>query len=399
MSMPTSSMSLSTSTTDTTAAFERGSLPAPDHQGLLGFLRRLLSPIAGPFYANAVARRNRAFDRGEGVWRAPIPVISVGNLSTGGTGKTPMVAWVCKALTALGYEPLILTRGYKATKDEGGVLVSDEAAELQRLLPSVRVVVNPDRCAALRQVLSEKRESERPPLVAVMDDGYQHRALGRELDIVLVDATRSPLEDRLLPGGNLREPLTGLSRAGAVVITRGEVVGEQKARALDIALRSHAPRAVFAISSATWSSLRQATGVGGTIEPSSLRGAHALLACGLGNPASVEAMLREHVGPEGSIELLLRPDHDPFTPATVEALLTRAKMVHERAKTSGRRSAVVTTEKDWSKLAKVEAGRWPEGVMVVVPRVEPGFTYGEADLLSAIARACASKGAKLKTGS
>ncbi|MBL0870757.1 MAG: tetraacyldisaccharide 4'-kinase [Phycisphaerales bacterium] len=397
MSMPTSTPSRNTSTNETD--FERRSLPAPDHQGLIGFLRRLLSPIAGPFYAKAVARRNRAFDRGEGVWRAPIPVISVGNLSTGGTGKTPMVAWVCKALTALGYEPLILTRGYKATKDHSGVLVSDEAAELQRLLPSVRVVVNPDRCAALRQVLSEARGSERPPLVAVMDDGYQHRALGRELDIVLVDATRSPLEDRLLPGGNLREPLTGLSRAGAVVITRGEVVGEQKARALDIALRSHAPRAVFAISSARWSSLRQATGIGGTIEQSSLRGAQALLACGLGNPASIEAMLREHVGPEGSIELFLRPDHDPFTPATVEALLARAKMVHERAKASGRRALVVTTEKDWSKLSKVEAGRWPEGVMVVVPRVEPGFTYGEADLLSAIARACASKGAKPKAGS
>jgi len=397
MSIPTSSTSLSTRTNDTD--FERGSLPAPDHQGLLGFLRRLLAPIAGPFYAKAVARRNRAFDRGEGVWRAPIPVISVGNLSTGGTGKTPMVAWVCKALTALGYEPLILTRGYKATKDAGGALVSDEAAELQRLLPNVRVVVNADRCSALKQVLSEARSGDLPPLVAVMDDGYQHRALGRELDIVLVDATRSPLEDRLLPGGNLREPLTGLSRAGAVVITRGEVVGEEKARALDIALRSHAPRAVFAISSANWSSLRQATGQGGNVEPGSLRGTHALLACGLGNPASIEAMLRTHVGPEGSIDLFLRPDHDPFTPATVEALLGRAKMVHDRAKAQGRRAVVFTTEKDWTKLSKVEAGRWPEGVAVVVPRVEPRFTYGEADLLSAIARACASKGAKPKSGS
>lgn len=397
MSTPTSSTSLSTTNPD----FEGGSLPAPDHQGLLGLLRRLLAPIAGPFYAKAVARRNRAFDRGEGVWRAPIPVISVGNLSTGGTGKTPMVAWVCKALTALGYEPLILTRGYKATKDAGGALVSDEAAELQRLLPSVRVVVNADRCAALKHVLGEARSGDLPPLVAVMDDGYQHRALGRELDIVLVDAARSPLEDRLLPGGNLREPLTGLSRAGAVVITRGEVVGEEKARALDIALRSHAPRAVFAISSANWTSLRQANGTGGTVDPGSLRGAHALLACGLGNPASIEAMLRTHVGPEGggSIELFLRPDHDPFTPATVEALLARARMVHDRAKAQGRRAVVVTTEKDWTKLSKVEAGRWPEGMTVVVPRVEPRFTYGEADLLSAIARACASKGAKPKGGS
>src|SRR5690606_6118545 len=153
-------------------------------------------------YALAVLWRNRRYDRRpELVQHAPIPVVSIGNLTTGGTGKTPLVAWVARYLRGLDLRVVLLSRGYGAPD---GAL-NDEALELEQRLPDVPHVQQPDRVAAVN-LAAEEFASQ----IAVLDDGFQHRRLARDLDIVLLDALQPFGYGHLLPRGLLREPLKGL---------------------------------------------------------------------------------------------------------------------------------------------------------------------------------------------
>jgi tetraacyldisaccharide 4'-kinase len=173
------------------------------------------------------------------------PVVSVGNLTTGGTGKTPLVEWVCRVLAGnsdanAGSEVrtkkvCVLTRGYGRANAQSQVVVSDGTKLLaseresgdepfllaKNLLGIAAVVANPNRVAAGNWAL-ENLGSE----VFVLDDGFQHLHLARDLDIVTIDATNAFGGGSLLPGGSLREPMSGLSRADCVVITRTEQVGD-----------------------------------------------------------------------------------------------------------------------------------------------------------------------------
>ncbi|MBL8756996.1 MAG: tetraacyldisaccharide 4'-kinase, partial [Phycisphaerae bacterium] len=166
-------------------------------------------------YGAVVGWRNARFDRGVGVTRVGVPVVSVGNVSVGGTGKTPMVMWLARRLMERGERPAIALRGYKGGRGGAG---SDEATEFRRWLPEVPLAVGGDRVATIG-ALRGSAEGARVSCV-LLDDGFQHRRLHRDLDVVLVDATRDPFADRLLPAGWLREPVEGLKRAGAVVLTR-----------------------------------------------------------------------------------------------------------------------------------------------------------------------------------
>lgn len=164
------------------------------------------------------------------ITRLPCRVVSVGNLTVGGTGKTPIVILLTEWLTAKGKRVAILSRGYKRTSAAPCLLVSDgsrilagpsEAGDEPFLMaqrcPRAVVAVGADRVALGRWVL------ERYPVdCIVLDDGFQHRALHRDVDLVLLDATDAAGLDALLPSGRLREPLRGLERASAVVITRAD---------------------------------------------------------------------------------------------------------------------------------------------------------------------------------
>jgi len=125
--------------------------------------------------------RSRKFESDPAsIQRVEVPVISVGNLTTGGTGKTPMVVWLCRYLRGKGLRVAIVSRGYNS--DDSGS--NDEALELENRLPDVPHLQDPDRVKVAR-IATEELESE----VIVMDDGFQHRRLGRDLDLVLIDAT------------------------------------------------------------------------------------------------------------------------------------------------------------------------------------------------------------------
>ncbi|NNF41836.1 MAG: tetraacyldisaccharide 4'-kinase, partial [Phycisphaerales bacterium] len=190
---------------------------------LPGWLAPLTRPAAR-LYARAVDRRNRRFDARRDVHRAAVPVVSIGNITAGGVGKTPFVAWLAERLIDDGHRPVIVMRGYGARRGTG----SDEAAEFAGRLPAVPVLVDPDRVASLARFLPDHPEID----VALMDDGFQHRRLHRDVDLVLIDAMRPGLGDRLLPAGRLREPAANLRRADAVVVTRADRVD----RALEAAI-------------------------------------------------------------------------------------------------------------------------------------------------------------------
>ncbi len=196
-----------------------------------------LPPITRPvfylpakLYAGGVRVRAWLYERG---WlkqkRLPAPVISVGNLTVGGTGKTPCVAWLANWLEAQGYATAILSRGYKRTSS-GRVEVSDgtrllcdaatagdEPYLLAQSCPGVRVIVDQDRHGAGRWLV------ERVPVsVFLLDDGFQHLRLRRDLNLVLIDATDELAYARMAPFGRLREPLPALRRADAVIVTHAD---------------------------------------------------------------------------------------------------------------------------------------------------------------------------------
>ena len=176
-----------------------------------------------PLYRVAIWRRNRKFDRAiaaddQGVVkRVDVPVISVGNLTTGGTGKTPLVVAVAKLLRQQSKRVALISRGYGSDPDHPGR--NDEAMELEHRLPDVPHLQDPDRFA-MAKIAVEELESE----VLLLDDGFQHRRLHRDLDIVTIDATNPFGYGRLLPRGLLREPINSLRRANLVVVTRSNLV-------------------------------------------------------------------------------------------------------------------------------------------------------------------------------
>jgi tetraacyldisaccharide 4'-kinase len=141
-----------------------------------------------------------------------VPVISIGNLTLGGTGKTPMVEFVCRWFLQRGKRPIILSRGYRAA---GGC--NDEARLLQSNLPEVPHLQGKDRVALARHACEHFA-----PDVLVLDDGFQHRRLARDLDIVLIDCTEPFGYGRIFPRGLLREPIGSLRRAGLVVLSRAD---------------------------------------------------------------------------------------------------------------------------------------------------------------------------------
>ena len=197
--------------------------------GRAAALRGVLRTAEVP-YTLAVDWRNRRYDLGHAaVHRVQVPVISVGNLTLGGTGKTPLVKWLVRRLAERGVRVAIVSRGYKAQGGSNSLSRSltgtgrgkynDEALELQQSLPGVPHVQNPDRVAGAERAIAEFGSR-----AIVLDDGFQHRRLDRNMDIVLLDALEPFGFEHVFPRGTLREPLSGLQRADVVCLSRADIV-------------------------------------------------------------------------------------------------------------------------------------------------------------------------------
>jgi tetraacyldisaccharide 4'-kinase len=319
---------------------------------------RFLAAPAAMVYARVMARRNFAFDRGRGVVEIDRTVLSVGNLSLGGTGKTPMVKRIVRSLLAAGRRPAIAMRGYAANKG-----YSDEAAEYAAEFPEVPVVAQADRLDGLLKLFATP-EGQRIDTV-VLDDGFQHRRIARQFDLVLIDASKNPLHDRIFPAGTLREPLESLARADAVVITHAESVGSPELETLQRELGAISGGLPIAVTRHVWSGLRVfERGVERRETLAWLRGRRAVAACGIGNPGAFVAALRQATG--AAVDEFIRPDHDPFAPATIKALLQQAR--------NNAAGSIVLTAKDWAKLQQVRRDVWP--CPVVVAELDLQFDRG-----------------------
>jgi tetraacyldisaccharide 4'-kinase len=193
-------------------------------------LARALLYAPARLYKLALRARIVAYERGLlKTYRLRAPVISVGNLTVGGTGKTPCVAFIARALRDAGHHVAILSRGYKRetrgrveVSNEKEILCSpresgDEPYLLAESCPGVRVVVDENRVAA-----GQWLEQRAPVSVFLLDDAFQHLRLARDLNLLLIDATEPLNAAKMVPFGKLREPLAGLRRADAVIVTRSD---------------------------------------------------------------------------------------------------------------------------------------------------------------------------------
>jgi tetraacyldisaccharide 4'-kinase len=300
------------------------------------FLLRRLLWLARLPYGLGVWWRNRRFDRGRDVHRVTVPVICVGNLTVGGTGKTPCVEYIARLLREHDLQVAILSRGYGA---EAGR--NDEAMVLEENLPDVPHYQGADR-VALAQTAIEESESE----VLVLDDGFQHRRLARDLDIVLIDATDPWAAGYLLPRGGLREPKRSLRRAGLVVLTRCDAVGADTLKRIEAEVQQIAP---LPIMKAVHTPLELVNGER-TEKVETLKGRPVGAFCGIGNPNA----FRQTLTALGADVRDFRefPDHHPYRREDVDDLRRWATGVPAGA-------AVVTTQKDWVKLRVAELGGRP----------------------------------------
>jgi len=306
-----------------------------------------LAPL-GLAYGLAMRVRNWLYDHGTfTAHRVGVPVVSVGNLSVGGTGKTPLVIWLVERARAAGKRPGVLARGYGR---EDGRELNDEGMLLRARFPDLVQVQDPDRVrGAARLIASGKVD------YAILDDGFQHRRIARDRDLVCIDARHGGADGRVLPWGRLREPLRGLRRADAVVLTRAgdlsvEVRGRLAARVRELAEKD---LPVFESEHAPSTLLEMPSGRVRKVE--ALRGRDVVLLAAIARPeafANTLVALGARV-----VEQIARRDHHRHT---------RAELVAAAAKAKELGAWLLTTEKDEAKLAG-----WPEERHVL--RVELRF--------------------------
>jgi len=319
--------------------------------GLVGRLERLWYPgsedraapplalrAAAALHARVTRLRAAAYERGLlAARRLPVPCVSVGNLTVGGTGKTPLVAWLVEELVALGARPAVVSRGYggRARGPERVTAAGDRAAAgrwgdepalLAARYPGVPVVVGRDRVAAGMLAASLGGAT-----VVVADDAFQHRRLARDLDIAVIDASRGLGNGRQLPAGPLREAPTALSRAGFVVLNR--VGAAADLAGLRRAVAGLAPRAALVEADLAFAGLRDVrTGAPAELPP----GAGVYAFSGIANPGSFRRTL-ETLGLRLAGWEAFR-DHHAFRPGEIGRL--------QRSALASGAVAAVTTAKD-----------------------------------------------------
>ena len=299
-------------------------------------------------YAAAIRLRNGLYDRG---WlaqrRLPCRVISIGNLTVGGTGKTPLVIWVVEQLMAKGLRVAVLSRGYRRQNPSGYVLVSDgrgvqvgpDAAGDEPFLiaarcPGAVVAVGADRYRLGRWVLERCAVD-----CMVLDDGFQHRGLYRDLDLLLVDATDPHGLRGLLPAGRLREPLSSARRATALLVTRADQVQDIGSVVAPIVESTRRPAEPILVRFVADACVQVGSEVSKPLDE--LAGRKVFLFSGIAHPPGFHASIDE-LGAEVVGELGF-PDHHRYSTDDLAEVKRLAQRAHA--------DCLLTTEKDAVKIA------------------------------------------------
>ncbi len=328
---------------------------APAWRRVLSFF---LLPLSIPYGLAAVARRR--WWRGRSI-ELGVPVISVGNLTCGGTGKTPTVEMLSRELVDRGWNPAILSRGYGAEPGGG----NDEYKVLSENLPSVAHYQGADRVAVGREAIAAGAD------ILVLDDGFQHLQMHRDLDLVLLDALQPFDSGRLLPAGLLREPVGSLAAADLVAVTRTQLVSDDRRDSIAAFLDERFPGVpVLFIESRplAWQEL-----YGETLDPGFLEGKEVCAFCGIGNPHSFELAL-EKMGIRTAGFRAFR-DHQFYNRAEVEMLASWAR---DRGV-----ETIVMTQKDAVKIERDWLKEQP-GLRWLFLRIEQSIVSGSEAWIEAL---------------
>jgi tetraacyldisaccharide 4'-kinase len=289
--------------------------------------------------------RNWRYDTGRAkIEHVDAPVICVGNMTLGGTGKTPMVEWLARWLRARELRVALVSRGYGA---EQGAR-NDEALELEQRLPDVPHVQNADRVAASKMAIEEFETQ-----VIVLDDGYQHRRLARDLDIVLLDAADPFGLGRVFPRGMLREPLAGLKRSDVIVLSRADMVDSARRAEIHATVKRYN-------ADAEWAEVRHApqrllSSTGDETSLDTLRGQRVAAFCGIGNPEGFRHTLAECGMDVAGFRSF--GDHHSYTREDVESLRAWAAGLGV--------AALVCTHKDLVKVGVDRLGTVPVRALLI----------------------------------
>jgi tetraacyldisaccharide 4'-kinase len=333
-----------------------------------------LTPVSW-VYASVITLRNRAFEAGVlNIERIGVPVVSVGNMTAGGTGKTPLVQYLASRLRLGGKKVGIVSRGY-GRRSRGLVVVADG----QRLLvdagaggdePVQLALGNPGTIVVVaeRRVEAGLKARALGADIVIADDGFQHRYLHRDLDIVVVDGTTDLTTEPMLPAGRLREPLRGMVRAGLIAVaqTGGKGAPDWLNR---IEMVRHVPVVCFRRNPLP--ARRAADGGGGSVA-----GERALVFSGIGNHARFVETARE-AGIRVAAGMAFS-DHHEYTAGDIRTLLGEMKKVGA--------GLMLTTEKDVSRLLGTAIGRdFVRDIPVYCLPVEVVITHGEEHLAERLA--------------
>ncbi len=283
---------------------------------------------------------------------AETTIICIGNLTVGGTGKTPFVAFLAKELASRSFRVAIVSRGYRGSANKSPTVVSkpdrilkkdykdagDEPLLLAKALPGIPVVIGRDRYEAAR--LAQQLFS---PHLILLDDGYQHWRLARDFNIVLIDVSR-PLENlKLLPAGTLREPLSALNRADIVIMTKCNLATEDALSTMENLVKEYAFNAIKVHAGLAFKEIKPYNNPTRSMALEELEGKKVIAFCGIANSESFFTMLTD-TGAK-ILELFPYPDHHIYTFDDIEKI--------ETAYREHRADMILTTDKDAVKLENV----------------------------------------------
>ena len=304
-------------------------------------------------------------------------VFSIGNITTGGTGKTPLVIWMYKQILqnekfkTKNLAMAILTRGYKSHLCRQSQ-IADEPAILAESCPCAKVIVSPDRVAGARDAVDKFAAQ-----ILIMDDGFQHRRLARNLDIVAIDAANPFGFGKMLPAGLLREPVNALKRANAVVITHCDMVSGSDLAIVENKILTVRPD--MTIAKSIHSPVCVKSGDNKQISLHELKDKKVFVSCGIGSPSSFLSTIKGlNVNIVGA---KIYDDHHKYTAGDVAEIDRKAGLCGAEL--------ILLTQKDWNKT--IAFGRANESIAMMYLEIEIKFVTGEDKLKRLIDKVIAVK--------
>ncbi|MBP9854235.1 MAG: tetraacyldisaccharide 4'-kinase [Candidatus Omnitrophica bacterium] len=331
-----------------------------DNKGIAQFVKFILK-VCSYVYGIIVQIRNFLYDQGVlKSYSIGVPVISVGNITMGGSGKTPLVIFLARQLQASGFKPVILIRGYGSNSADEGV--SDEVILLNAVLKGVPILQGPDRVENAKGFLKKDHCD-----VFILDDGFQHRKIHRDINIVTVDLCNPFGNGHLIPRGILREPIKALRRGDLIVLTRTDLASDQKEPVKNKIMGIH-PKAVLVETMhrpVQFVDLKDLN----TYEAVLFKDKTALAFCAIGNPDGFAGTLKE-IGIELQ-DMVVYEDHHVYTETDVDHLIIQGKKEGV--------DALITTAKDAVKL-KPYLHKITNPLKIFYLEISIEVTYGQENL-------------------